>query len=31
MSTAQQAPIFHKFVEQLLGQQQWKEYKDYQA
>jgi hypothetical protein len=31
MSTAQQAPNFHAFVAQLLSQNQWKDYKEYQA
>lgn len=31
MSTAAQAPVFHHFVTDLLKQDEWKEYSDYQA
>lgn len=31
ISTPQQAPVFHAFVQGLLGQPNWKEYRDYQA
>ncbi len=31
MSTAQQAPAFHAFVGGLLANQQWRDFRDYQA
>lgn len=31
MSTPQQAPAFHAFVGKLLADQQWKDFRDYQA
>lgn len=30
-STVQQAPAFHVFVENLLANEKWKEFRDYQA